>query len=971
MSIKLYEHNKIAYESALAMMEECGKAAVIHPTGTGKSFIGFKLCEEHPDKLVCWLSPSEHIFNTQIENLRAANGYEPENICFYTYVKLMQMNEKELGELKPDFIVLDEFHRCGAQMWGRGVERLLSIYKEAKILGLSATNIRYLDNRRDMADELFDGNVASEMTLGEAIVRGILNPPKYVTAVYSYKKDIDRLERRTKGLRNKSRRERAEETLERLRRALEKADGLDRIFEKHMADRHGKYIVFCSNAEHMREMAEQSEHWFYAIDNAPHKYFFYHDDPRANKEFAAFKADGDKSHLRLLFCIDALNEGVHIDGVDGVILLRPTISPIIYKQQIGRALSASKEKNPIIFDIVDNIAGLYSVDSIKEEMREAARYYGFTDEERNAVYERFDISDEVFDCRRLFDELEETLNASWDFMYAEAKSYYEENGDLLAPQSYVSESGARLGKWLTTQRNNYRRDRVNGISPLRVERLNAIGMNWQTQHERQWTEGYELAQAYFKSYGKLSNINQNEKHEKNTSEEINLSRLNNWLIRQRQKHRDGQLSDEQFKSLTELGMVWEFEDGWEIKYAEAERYYREHGSLDIPARYITESGVSLGAWYRGVREQQRLGLLSKERKQRLEAIGIKWESIQKRSWKQFYECAKKYYEEHGDLNINANYETPDGVKLGIWTSTQRYNKKKGRLSDEQISLLNEINMSWHRYASKWDEAIRQAKEYFEENGELDPTVNYTTAEGFALGKWVVNQRKKYASGKLKPEQTEALEVLKITWNPAEDAWLKGYEKAGEYKQKHGDLIIPNTYITDDGFKLGIWIANQRNLMRGSRLSEDRKRLLDELGMVWEVQSDRWHESYEKARECRAQNGSINLPQKFMFNGFPIGEWVATQRKAYRDKRLSEEKIELLEGLGILWSANAEKWNTGYIHAAQYATQGGVIPIPQTYVAEDGYRLGEWIRSQERRYKKGVLEEERIIKLAEIGVLFGT
>ena len=59
------------------MMGECGKAAVIHPTGTGKSFIGFKLCEDHRDKLVCWLSPSEHIFNTQLENLRAANGYEP------------------------------------------------------------------------------------------------------------------------------------------------------------------------------------------------------------------------------------------------------------------------------------------------------------------------------------------------------------------------------------------------------------------------------------------------------------------------------------------------------------------------------------------------------------------------------------------------------------------------------------------------------------------------------------------------------------------------------------------------------------------------------------------------------------------------------------------------------------------------------------------------------------------------------
>ena len=49
MSIKLFEYNQTAYEVALNLMKETGKAAVIHPTGTGKSFIGFKLCEEFPE----------------------------------------------------------------------------------------------------------------------------------------------------------------------------------------------------------------------------------------------------------------------------------------------------------------------------------------------------------------------------------------------------------------------------------------------------------------------------------------------------------------------------------------------------------------------------------------------------------------------------------------------------------------------------------------------------------------------------------------------------------------------------------------------------------------------------------------------------------------------------------------------------------------------------------------------------------
>lgn len=219
MGLSLYPHNEAAYKRAVHMMDATGKACVVHPTGTGKSFIGFRLCEEHPDQRVCWLSPSEYIFRTQIEGLRnsiedgkgmrAVDDYaygkygsndnqEKSCVCpyknlrFVTYAKLSYMTEPELSELAPDYIILDEFHRCGAEVWGTGVQRLLAMYPDARLLGLSATQIRYLDNQRDMADELFDGNVASEMTLGEAIVRGILNPPRYVLSMFSYRESVER-----------------------------------------------------------------------------------------------------------------------------------------------------------------------------------------------------------------------------------------------------------------------------------------------------------------------------------------------------------------------------------------------------------------------------------------------------------------------------------------------------------------------------------------------------------------------------------------------------------------------------------------------------------------------------------------------------------------------------------------------------------------------------------------------------------
>ena len=127
-------------------------AAVIHPTGTGKSLIAFKLAEEHPSEKFLWLSPSEYIYQTQLENL----GMEFDNIQFMSYSRLMK-NEDSIETLHPDYIILDEFHRCGAAEWGKSVRKLLNACPNAKRLGLSATNIRYLDNQRNMAFEFGKG----------------------------------------------------------------------------------------------------------------------------------------------------------------------------------------------------------------------------------------------------------------------------------------------------------------------------------------------------------------------------------------------------------------------------------------------------------------------------------------------------------------------------------------------------------------------------------------------------------------------------------------------------------------------------------------------------------------------------------------------------------------------------------------------------------------------------------------------
>ena len=124
MGIQLYKHNAEAYSRAVRLLENTGRAAVIHPTGTGKTYIAFKLCEDNADSRILWLSPSEYIFKTQLENARR-DGFSAENIIFLTYSALLNRTDEDIAALAPDFIVLDEFHRAGAEEWGRRVKYLL------------------------------------------------------------------------------------------------------------------------------------------------------------------------------------------------------------------------------------------------------------------------------------------------------------------------------------------------------------------------------------------------------------------------------------------------------------------------------------------------------------------------------------------------------------------------------------------------------------------------------------------------------------------------------------------------------------------------------------------------------------------------------------------------------------------------------------------------------------------------------
>ena len=693
MSIHLFEHNQKAYEAVTEMLEKDGMAAVIHPTGTGKSMIAFKLVEEHPLNHFLWLSPSEYIYQTQVENL---NMKFP-NIQFMSYSRLMK-NEDCIETLHPDYIILDEFHRCGAREWGKSIKKLLDTYPDARRLGLSATNIRYLDNQRNMAEEIFNGKIASEMTLGEAIVREILPKPKYVIAMYSYRKELDQLKKRIQALSNQGLITENQKLLEQLRRALEQAEGLDIVFEKHMEKKNGKYIVFCSGKEHMDEMKEQVSTWFRRVDCEPRIYTAFYNDTATDREFREFKKD-NSAHLKLLFCIDMLNEGVHVDDVDGVILLRPTVSPIIYLQQIGRALSAGSKKTPVIFDLVNNFDSLCCIDCLKNEMEEAFVLFPTSYGERAHFSDRFRIIDETKDSRILFRKLQANLSSAWDTYYTAARQWYQEKGNLRIPKSYVTSTGLTLGSWIQTQRRVYSGAVTGGLTEEKVRKLNEIGMIWDSR-DQSWNNALAELQTYFNEHG---NLDIKARYE--TPDGFKLGR---WVCNLRTKVRtkglDQALTPEQQQQLAELGMIWDHNsEKWKDYFEAAENYYKTHGNLDVMTKYVTENGLPLGRWLSEISHQvcgenQDQISLSEEQLKRLRSIGFRQEKKTDRQWNEKYMLARNYYETYGNLNIPLSYSI-NGVRLGRWIANVRSKRKHPAssgmvLGEERIRQLDSIGMNW-------------------------------------------------------------------------------------------------------------------------------------------------------------------------------------------------------------------------------------------------------------------------------------
>ena len=311
------------------------------------------------------------------------------------------------------------------------------------------------------------------------------------------------------------------------------------------------------------------------------------------------------------------------------------------------------------------------------------------------------------------------------------------------------------------------------------------------------------------------------------------------------------------------------------------------------------------------------------------------------TWEDYYNLAESYYKHHGNLEIPFRFKTTNGyeydeqgIKLGSWLCNQRTAYKgqgTNKITEEQIKLLKEIGMIFDVYNDTWMKNYNLAKNYYDHYGNLEIHKDFKTTNGYEydeqgikLGTWINKQRQAYkgkGTHKLTEEQIKLLKEIGMIFDVYNDTWMKNYNLAKIYYDHYGNLNIPKDFNTtngyeydEEGIKLGTWISNQRTAYKGKgncKITEEQIKLLEEIGMVFDVHNDTWMKNYNLVKIYYEHNGDLNVPVNFRTTngyeydeqGVKLGKWISNQRTAYKGKgncKITDEQIKLLEKLEMIW-----------------------------------------------------------------------
>lgn len=478
----------------------------------------------------------------------------------------------------------------------------------------------------------------------------------------------------------------------------------------------------------------------------------------------------------------------------------------------------------------------------------------------------------------------EQLEDNWKKMYGALVQYKETHEHCNV--SILDKKHKPLGLWVSHQRDAYQKQY---LPKERVDLLIAIGFEWNPAETR-WNKMYGELKRYFDLHG-----NSNASKEKDGS-------LGMWVSTQRRLRQT--LSQERIDLLNKLDFVWDLiEAKWMGKYNELCEYKKKYGTCDVSLTH----NKRLNGWLAHQREYHNIKSkkITEAHIDLLNKIGVSWNVFDDR-WDKMYNKLIEYCKKHGDCDVLAS-----AGELGHWVSHQRTNLKKGILADDQIKRLDALGFIWDSDEYYWNKYYKQLCEFKSKHGHC--LVNTETSGSF--GRWIGSQRQHYRNKRIiTKEQIDLLNAIGFDWEPQGNRWDRRYEELRNFQQKNGNCLVRQ----QQNKPLWIWIKTQRKsyeMMK--RLFPERIVLLDKIGFVWNENEADWKSKYQELIEYKNIRGDCNasITDKQYRQ---LGMWVCHQRSYYRQKKLSQDRINKLNELGFEWEVDrgdiASKIYAGYSDA---------------------------------------------------------